>query len=228
MRGDHPSTSTKSRAATLRDALETEIVTGVLRAGDRLDEVQLAARFGVSRTPVREALHQLAASGLVEARPRRGAVVAQISPDRLVEMFEVMAELEGMCARLAARRLSDQDKEALLLAHRKCQEAADHGDADKYYYENERFHHVLYRASRNQFLAAEAIRLHNRLKPYRRLQLRIRGRITTSIAEHERIVAAILDGQGAAAQEHAKNHIVIQGERFGDLIASISHADAAS
>ncbi|WP_230534103.1 GntR family transcriptional regulator [Microvirga roseola] len=226
MRGDNP--NSKSRAVTLRDAVETEIVTGALKAGERLDEVQLAARFGVSRTPVREALHQLAASGLIEMRPRRGAVVAQVSPDRLVEMFEVMAELEGMCARLASRRLSDQDKEALLLAHRKCQEAAHHGDADKYYYENERFHHVVYRASRNQFLAAEAIRLHNRLKPYRRLQLRIRGRITTSIAEHEQIVTAILDGQGAAAQEHARAHIVIQGERFADLMASLNHLDEVS
>lgn len=226
MRGDHSSTT--SRAAALRDALENEIATGVLRAGDRLDEAQLAARFGVSRTPVREALHQLASSGLIEQRPRRGAVVAQASPERLVEMFEVMAELEGMCARLAARRLSDEDKQALLEAHQNCQEAARYGNADAYYYENERFHHVLYRASRNQFLAAEALRLHNRLKPYRRLQLRIRGRIATSIAEHERIVAAILDGQGAAAQDHARAHIVIQGERFADLIASLSHLDAAS
>ena len=73
-----------SRAATLREALENEIAAGILRAGDRLDEVQLATRFNVSRTPVREALHQLASSGLIELRPHRGAVVARVAPDRLV------------------------------------------------------------------------------------------------------------------------------------------------
>jgi DNA-binding GntR family transcriptional regulator len=210
-----------SRAVTLREALENEIATGMLRAGDRLDEVQLVTRFNVSRTPVREALHQLASSGLIELRPHRGAVVARIAPDRLVEMFEVMAELEGMCARLAARRLTDADREALLTAHRSCEKAAVMKDADRYYYENERFHHVLYRASRNQFLAEEAARLHNRLKPYRRLQLRTRGRIATSIAEHEQVVAAILDGDGSRAEERARAHIVVQGERFADLMASL-------
>ena len=92
------------RSDALRDHLEEDILTGALRPGDRLDEMSLAERFGVSRTPIREALFHLAAAGLIDNRPKRGAIVAEIGPRQLVEMFEVMAELEGMCARLAARR----------------------------------------------------------------------------------------------------------------------------
>src|SRR3546814_18041549 len=95
----------KSRKDLLAERLEEDIVSGRFAPGERLDEVSLATSFGVSRTPVREVLQRLASSGLVELRPRRGAIVAQISIGRLVEMFEVMAELEGMCGRLAARRM---------------------------------------------------------------------------------------------------------------------------
>ena len=95
----------KSRAHQLRDTLEDEIVNGRLQPGDRLDEASLAARFNVSRTPIREALQQLVAAGLVQSEPKRGTFVARIGIPQLIEMFEVMAELEGMCGRLAARRI---------------------------------------------------------------------------------------------------------------------------
>ena len=88
----------------LRDQIENEILTGDMPPGFRLDEVTLANRFGVSRTPIREALFQLASAGLIEIRPRRGAVVAEVGPERMVQMFEVMAGLEGMAGRLAAER----------------------------------------------------------------------------------------------------------------------------
>ncbi len=102
-----------TRADQLRRTLEEEIFTGRLKPGDRLDEQSLAQRFSVSRTPVREALRQLSASHLIEVRPRQGAVVAVITLPRLIEMFEVMAELEGMCARLAARRMTDDERSEL-------------------------------------------------------------------------------------------------------------------
>ena len=95
------------QAIQIKQALEQEIVVGQLPPGKRLDEVQLAERFQVSRTPIREALQLLAANGLVQRFPRRGAFVTEIGIDSLIEMFEVMAELEGMCGRLAARRMND-------------------------------------------------------------------------------------------------------------------------
>lgn len=212
----------------LRDEIENLIVTGLLAPGEKLDEVQLARRFDVSRTPIREALQQLAAAGFVEIKPRRGATVARIGAGRLVEMFEVMAEFEAFCARLAARRLSAGDRAALDEAHEACRDAAEREDPDGYYYENERFHYALYRAARNAVLEEEARRMHARLKPYRRLQLRVRNRIGTSWREHDGIVQAIREGDTALAAERARAHVLVQGERFADLMATLAQVGNAA
>lgn len=190
--------------------------------GRRLVENDLLKSFGVSRTPLREALIQLASLGLVEKRPRRGAFVAEINPQRLWEMFEVMGELEGMCGRLAARRMTEEDRALLLAAHAGCKAAADGGDPDSYYYANERFHLVIYAASQNAYLAEQAQQLRRKLRVYRRLQLRVRGRIATSYTEHDGVVDALLAGQGEAAAERSRAHVLVQGQRFGDLIASLA------
>ena len=107
----------KKLSDRLREQIEERIATGKLLPGQHLDETELANEFGASRTPIREALIQLASAGLVQIRPRRGAVVSTVSPHEIVEMFEVMAELEAMCARLAARRMSAAEHAKLLEAH---------------------------------------------------------------------------------------------------------------
>src|SRR4029453_2005869 len=114
-----------ARSEHVRELIEEGIATGRFPPGMRLDEVELADRFNVSRTPLREALFQLAAAGIVEMQPRRGTVVAEVSPHRMVEMFEVMAELEAMCGRLAARRMLAPEHERLLAAHRACENARE-------------------------------------------------------------------------------------------------------
>ena len=172
----------------LREAIEEEIATGKLLPGSRLDEIELAARFAVSRTPIREALNLLLGEGLIEMRPRRGAVVARVSPQRLIEMFEVMAELEAMCAQLATRRMSEAEFAAIETAHAACQGAVAARDADAYFYANERFHYAIYSASRNTFLSEQAAALQRKLRPYRRLQLSVRNRIQRSYEEHQAIV----------------------------------------
>ncbi len=215
------------RADGLRDQLEQEIVTGALRPGARLDEQTLAGRFGVSRTPIREALMQLASSGLVALQPRRGAFVASLSLKEVVERFEVMAALEGACGALAARRISEIERHRLVEAHEACAKEAPRGDADAYYYANERFHRIIYLACHNAYLAEQALQLHNRLKPYRRLQLRARSRVATSLAEHQGIVDAILAGDGGRAEQRLKDHILIQGDRLSDFIATFNAAQVA-
>jgi DNA-binding GntR family transcriptional regulator len=215
------------RADALRDELEQDIVTGTLRPGERLDEQTLAARFGVSRTPIREALMQLASAGLVELQARRGAFVASLSLREVIERFEVMAALEGACGALAARRLTDEERARLLQAHEACCREARSGNADAYYYANERFHQVLYDASHNGYLAEQTRQLHDRLKPYRRLQLRALSRVAASPAEHQAVVDAVLAGDGERAERMLKDHILIQGDRLSDFIASFSTAKVA-
>src|SRR5687767_2903649 len=105
-----PGSSVVRRAEALRDQLEQDIVTGALRPGERLDEQGLATRFGVSRTPIREALMQLATTGLVTLHQRRGAFVTSLNLKDIIERFEVMAALEGACGSLAARRITDEER----------------------------------------------------------------------------------------------------------------------
>jgi DNA-binding GntR family transcriptional regulator len=218
----------KNRSHDLRDAIEELIATGQFQPGHHLDETELAARFKVSRTPIREALIQLASMGLVVIRPRRGAVVANVAPQQLVEMFEVMAELEAMCGRLAARRMSAAEHAALLAVHEACRLAGQAQDPDAYYYKNEEFHTLIYLGSHNAFLAEQAGALHRRLRPYRRLQLRVRDRVSNSWGEHDRIVQAIVAGDGACTAELLREHITIQGQRFADLMASLSRMEASA
>ncbi|CAD6526319.1 GntR family transcriptional regulator [Paraburkholderia metrosideri] len=213
-------------ADQLRESIEEAIATGDLPPGARLDEAELIARFDVSRTPVREALLQLAAAGMVEMRPRHGAVVAKISLPRLIEMFEVMAELEAMSSRLAARRMDAQELEALRVAHVECQNARDAGNPDEYFHLNERFHCLIYQGSHNSFLHDQARALHKLLRPYRRLQLRVKGRVAASFDEHQAVVDALAAGDGDAAAAALRGHILVQGERFGDLIAALAQVGA--
>lgn len=206
----------------LRDEIENAILSNEFSPGERLDEMVLANRFGTSRTPVREALMQLDAIGLIEIRPRRGAVVIDPGPHRVYEMFEVMAELEGLAGSLAARRLNDEAREAITAAHTRCELSAKAGNSDDYYYANEEFHKAIYAASRSEFLQEQCTQLHRRLRPYRRLQLRVRNRLSTSFSEHCAIVDAIFAGDGEEARRLLRAHVGIQGERFSDLVASMA------
>ncbi|MCF6328235.1 MAG: GntR family transcriptional regulator [Henriciella sp.] len=212
------------RADIIAEELEQLIFSGEFADGDRLDESKLASRFGVSRTPVREAFQKLSLTGLVEQLPRRGVFVRQPSPVDLLEMFEFMAEIEATCGRLAAKRISDAALETLQDANEKCQQAIEKGDADAYYRENERFHHLIYSQSGNGFLEQEALRLHKRLKPFRRIQLRLRGRMKQSMAEHQAIMQALINAEPEGAANALRDHVAVQGEKFHRLVASLKTA----
>lgn len=214
----------RKRADIIAEELEGMIFDGTFENGDRLDEVQLAERFSVSRTPVREALQKLTQSGLAEQIPRRGVFVRQPGPLELIEMFEVMAELEAVCARLAATRISDEAIAELHAANMRCNQAVEAQDADRYYRENEQFHGILYKQSGNRFLEQECLRLHRRLQPFRRLQLRLRGRMRQSMTEHEAVFKALEAGDGERASAAIRDHVAVQGEKFHHLIANLKPA----
>ena len=211
-------------ADTIAEELEERIFNGTYSDGDRLDEVRLSEQFGVSRTPLREALQRLARSGLVELIPRRGAFVRQPGPVELMEMFEVMAEIEAVCGRLAALRISDKALAVLHNANNKCQQAVDQQDSEAYYLENERFHKIIYQQSGNAFLDKETGILHRRLKPFRRQQLRLRGRMAQSLEEHQAILGALEQGDPEATANALRGHVAVQGEKFHSLMTTLKNA----
>ena len=206
----------------IRDSLEQRIVDGELGNRKRLDENELSTFYGVSRTPVREALQRLTESGLAEHLPRRGTFVRSPSLSQLVEMFEVMAELECMAVRLATRRVTSDDIKVLERNNESCREAVIINDTKKYYEKNSRLHGHIYEMSGNRFLAGEARRLHDRLRPFRRLQLNIRGRMNESMIEHDIILAALKEGDAERAMKTMREHITIVGVRFNDLVSSFN------
>ena len=210
----------KNRADQIAEELQELIFSGSFKDGERLDEIRLAERYGVSRTPLREALKKLAASGMVEQIPHRGVFVRQPGPMELLEMFELMSELEAVCGKLAAKRISEDALKELIGANSKCQAAKENADLDGYYIENERFHQIIYKQSGNTFLEQETLRLQKRLQPFRRVQLRFRGRIEQSMSEHEIIVEALLNGDAHKAETTLRNHVAVQGDKFHQLVAS--------
>ena len=190
----------------IRNALTDEIAAGVLAAGTALDEQQLADRFGASRTPVREALRQLAVSGLIEMRPRRGAVVTRVTAEGIMDMYEAMAEIEAMCVRLATYRMTPLERSHLLTLHRASKAMAEAGDYDAYDAFNREFHESIYRATHNGFLAEQANAVRARLAAFRRTQLRQGDRIVRSHDEHDGIMDAISRGDGEEAARRMRAH----------------------
>ncbi|RYE54079.1 MAG: GntR family transcriptional regulator [Hyphomicrobiales bacterium] len=197
----------QTAADRVRMVLADEIVRGVIGPGVPLDEASIAERFEVSRTPVREAIRQLEAIGFAEARPHRGAVVPHFTPEKLNEIFLVMAELEALCARLAAEFATAADKDALQKVHLACRDAAHEGDIGRYYELNIKFHETIYAIGHNGFLAEVTIGVRNRVAPFRRAQFQSLGRLTRSVEEHEAVVSAILAGDADKAAATMREHL---------------------
>jgi DNA-binding GntR family transcriptional regulator len=192
--------SRRTLADELRLALADDIVRGLLIPG--------------ARTPVREAIRQLAASGLVEVRPHRGAVVARPSEERLLGMFEAMAELEALCAGLAAERMSPAERGALEAVHEELRALIQGGDPQRYHEINEAFHAAIYAGTHNAYLAEMTHATRSRVQPFRRAQFRNLGRLAKSHVEHDRVVLAILRGDRAGAAGAMRVHIMKVREEY--------------
>lgn len=215
----------RTRAEALKDALAEAILTGELAPGQRLDEVSVAQRFAVSRTPVREALKQLAALELVELRPHRGAVVAGLHPSRLAELFEAMGEVEAVCARLAAVKMSSIERERLEMHWSDCDAAMRDGDRELIHATNQAFHAQIHEGAHNAFLAEAAHGLRRRLAPLSRAQFALAGRPDQSAREHLAIISAIRRRDGSAAEEAMRRHLTSVGRAFADWLAAGGSAD---
>ena len=218
-RGEQSAPGGETLASTLHRRLQAEIAKGLIEPGTRLDEQEIAQRFGVSRTPVREAFRLLAADDLVELRGRLGATVRAIGVHTLIEMFQVMGELEGLCARLAARRATEAQCAGLQALHARLEAAAGAG-ADAFYDINTEFHEAIYEASCNAFLADQTRRLRNRVAGYRRRVTRMPSRIEDTLREHAEVMAAIIARDPEAAHRAMRAHLTLLGENLLDFIAA--------
>jgi DNA-binding GntR family transcriptional regulator len=211
----------RTLAEELRLQLADEIVRGALIPGASLDEMDLARRFQVSRTPVREAIRQLAASGLVEARAHRGAVVARPSEERLAGMFEAMAELEALCAGFAAERMTATERRALEEVHERLRALIHVGDPQRFHEINEAFHSTIYAGAHNGYLADMTLATRARVQPFRRAQFRTLGRLAKSHVEHDAVVIAILRGERDRAANVMRAHIGTVRETYEAYAESI-------
>jgi DNA-binding GntR family transcriptional regulator len=203
----HPRTS----AEEIRRTLAAKIIDGTLAPGSALDECALAGEFGVSRTPIREALRLLVASGLVEQKPHMTAFVAKPDKEMLTGMFEVMGYLEALCAGLCAVAMTGSERRRLDLKHAEMGALVRSGDAESYARANERFHNAVYQGSHNRYLAEITEQTRQRLQPFRRAQFDTAGRLAKSHHEHGLVVVAILRGQRPEAELHMRRHIALVG-----------------
>jgi DNA-binding GntR family transcriptional regulator len=208
----------ESLSAGVVHRLELEILKGQRKPGDRLDERQLADHFGVSRTPVREALQRLAASGLVVSRGRHGLQVAQLSLADLLDAFSVAAEMEALASAQASRRIRPDQRDRLEAAHRACSSAAEVRDVDRFYEANLEFHETIATASHNRVLGEELRRLTVKISPYRRTITFQPGRMESSIPEHEQIMQAIFRGDPVQASQVMRSHVTLLGDGLSDLL----------
>jgi DNA-binding GntR family transcriptional regulator len=214
-----PMPAARTRAESLRLKLEEEILTGRFAPGVKLDEEDLAARFGLSRTPVREALKGLMSSGLVEIRPHQGTFVATLTPRAITDMVETMAVLEAACAGFAARRHTPEDRRKIQDAQRDCETGTD---PLAFYSANTRFHEAIYAASGNAWLAQQARGLRQRLEPYRRQITFQTGTVEHSTSDHRAIVRAIFDRDEEAAASAMRRHLVTLEATIAAMVDAVA------
>ncbi|GAB4524582.1 MAG: GntR family transcriptional regulator [Roseibium sp.] len=205
--GARPKGSTLSAIVELQ--IERDIIEGVYRPGDRLDEEELAGRLSTSRTPIREALRKLAAVDLVTIQPRSGARVSRPNMAQIIELFEVISSLEGFAAKLAATRATDEQLAAIKAAHDRCEELALSGDAKAYFDANGVFHRSIWTAANNLMLVDQLTAVDKRIAPYRRQITFHPGRKQDSQTEHAQIARALAERQPEIAEKAMQDHVMI-------------------
>lgn len=209
------------KADAIVATIEARILNGDYRPGTCLDERSLADEFGVSRTPIREALLRLIANGLTSENGRGSAVVRQPTVSTVLDAFLVVSELEGLAARQAARRITAPLMQDLEAANAACHRAADAGDIDGFNAANMRFHDLIILAAQNQLLAAQLKSARVFTFPYRHFVTRFPGYMRGSVDEHAAICTAIKAGQAEAAHRQMQSHVNLQGEQISDLVRQI-------
>ncbi len=212
------------RANEIRNVLQEEIESGNLQPGVSLDERALAQRFNVSRTPVREALQQLAARELVRIAPRQGVTVSRLTISEVRSIMESIGELEALCAKLAARRVDEPLRKDLDLAIERCQDAAVQGGHAEYSLSNTYFHEVIYAGSRNPYLAELIRNARRQIQRYRIRDFQTKTQISKSLKEHQQVARAIQDGDESLASSAMLLHVPSGSSGFSEFLARMPNS----
>ena len=206
-------------------ALASDILSGAVQPGERLDEPSICRKFKVSRTPIWEALRRLSGTGLVEITPRKGVTVVRIDAEQLNEMFEALAELEGLCAKLSAVRMTTLEKKRLELVNANRQRRIADGEKDFAKINNE-FHELIYLGAHNSSIAATTRNFRQRLAPFRALQF-VPGHTEYSFHEHDHIVGAIVKADPDRAYGLMRDHVIGTGLQVIEHFSRSQDAPAA-
>ncbi|MDJ0826091.1 MAG: GntR family transcriptional regulator [Rhodobacter sp.] len=196
-----------SSAHRIEAALMEDIAAGALSPGERLDETSLAERFGVSRTPVREALSRMTAQGILVARDKRGVQVAEYSREQLAQIFEAMHEIEAVCARLASQRLTLLARSELEAAQKRCVDVAEAGDFAEYLRANEALHLAIYKATGNPYIAELASDFRRRTGPFRAKKFATHEDLIASAKSHEELLSSIFSEDSQTASKGMRDHM---------------------
>lgn len=192
--------------------------------GAWIDEQAVAEQYGISRTPLREALKVLASEGLVTLKPRRGCYVTEISERDLDEIFSVMALLEGQCASITARKASSADLRTLKALHDKLEAASERGDIEAYFESNQLFHAKVQEIADNRWLEQVIVDLRKVIKLSRHHSLFSEGRLEQSLIEHRLILAAFAAHDPEQAERRTREHITSGRKALARIAAVRSEA----
>ena len=215
-----------NKARTLEEEvylrLEEEILGGVYKKGDALTEIALSERLGVSRTPVRGALHSLAEEGLVEIAPNRGAVVVGVTIEDLIDTYRIRMRLEGLASAMSARSATPEAKQKMREAVELAEYYMQKNDTERLKELDTEFHSIIYQASGNRMLCKILSELHRNIKTYRKLSLTVPGRLECTSAEHREIYEAIIAGDADLADKLTTVHI---GRAMDNMVAAMTNKE---
>lgn len=217
------------RHQTLREKiLETireAILKGNLKPGEKVAEPELAERFGISRTPIREAFRQLESEGYLTVIPRKGAVVAALSERDVQEFYAIKSILEGYAASLAAMSLTEKELERLEAVNQKLRALAKEGDVRSFYRVHNEFHEIFLKAADNIKLYELIHQLGMKFNRLRMASLSVKGRMEISVEEHEKLLDAFRRKDGDAAENLVKKTAQIGSKVLLESMANARNGD---
>ena len=237
----HDETATMARAGADRDApaepiirrtlhdellerLRQMIVDGDMTPGEKVPEKELCARFGVSRTPLREALKVLANEGLVTLTPNRGAMIAGLTLEDLEEAFPVMGALEALSGEMACANITDAEIARIKQLHEQMMAHYEARELRRYFRTNQKIHEMILTAARNRTLSSLYRSLEGRIRQARYLANMSTSRWTQAVREHERMIAALEARDGAALAQILKSHLANKFETVKDALEANKNA----